>query len=149
MRVLIDCNVLVSAAISGGVCLRAISEAIDNHTVLVSEDILGEYRRVAGYTKFSQSTKTKMHLVIEEVALRAECVSMPDSPPSTEDMVDAKDLIYVIAAHVAEADIGVKAPGRTADADDGKMSWHGPDLRPIKDSGSASGIRHRQVLALP
>lgn len=46
MRVLIDCNIIVSAAISGGVCLRVIAEARDNHTILVSEEILDEYRRV-------------------------------------------------------------------------------------------------------
>ena len=65
MRVLIDCNILVSAAISGGVCLRAI---------------------------------------IEEVALRADYLIIPANPPQTEEMVDADDLVYVIAAHVGNAD---------------------------------------------
>ena len=59
MRVLIDCNIIVSAAISGGVCLRVIAEARDNHTILVSEEIFAEYRRVAGYSKFSETNKTK------------------------------------------------------------------------------------------
>jgi putative PIN family toxin of toxin-antitoxin system len=104
MRVLIDCNIIVSAAIAGGVCLRAIAEARDNHTILVSEEILGEYRRVAGYTKFSEVTKTKMHVIIEEVVLRAEFLTIPDVPPETESITDEDDLVYVIAAHVGEAD---------------------------------------------
>jgi len=104
MRVLIDCNVVVSAALSGGACLRAISEARDNHTILVSEEILAEYRRVAGYPKFSDGTKMKMHAIIEEMALRAECVSIPEVPPETEPMSDHEDLIYVVAAHVSQAD---------------------------------------------
>ncbi len=104
MRVLIDCNIIVSAAISGGVCLRVIAEARDNHTILVSEEILDEYRRVAGYSKFSETNKTKMHVLIEEVALRAECVSIPEIPPKNEGISDADDLVYVVAAHVGEAD---------------------------------------------
>ena len=104
MRILIDCNIIVSAAISGGICLRVIAEARDNHTILVSEEILDEYRRVAGYAKFSEATKTKMHVLIEEVALRAECIAIPADPPETEEMDDADDLVYVIAAHVGEAE---------------------------------------------
>jgi len=104
MRIIIDCNVIVSAALSGGVCLRVISEARDNHTILVSEDILAEYRRVAGYPKFSELSKTRMHTIIEEVALRAESLDIPVVPPATESIADKDDLVYVIAAHVGEAD---------------------------------------------
>ncbi|MBR9970877.1 putative toxin-antitoxin system toxin component, PIN family [Magnetospirillum sulfuroxidans] len=104
MRVLIDCNILVSAAISGGVCLRAIAEARDNHTILISEEILDEYRRVAGYRKFSEGIRMRMHALIEEVALRADYLTIPANPPQTEEIGDADDLVYVIAAHVGNAD---------------------------------------------
>jgi putative PIN family toxin of toxin-antitoxin system len=104
MRVLIDCNIIVSAAISGGVCLRAVAEARDNHTILVSEEILAECRRVAGYPKFSEGIRTRMHVLIEEVTLRADCLTIPEIPPETESIADMDDLIYVVAAHVGEAD---------------------------------------------
>ena len=45
-----------------------------------------------------------MHVLIEEVALRAECVSIPKTPPETEEISDADDLVYVVAAHVGRAD---------------------------------------------
>jgi len=48
MRVVIDCNVLVSAARSGGVCREVIVEVIRDHEVVVSEPIVEEYGTVAG-----------------------------------------------------------------------------------------------------
>ena len=48
MRVVIDCNVLVSAARSGGVCGKVIVEATRNHGVVLSEPIVDEYEAVAG-----------------------------------------------------------------------------------------------------
>ena len=48
MRVVIDCNVLVSAARSGGVCGKVIVEAMRNHGVVLSEPIVDEYGAVAG-----------------------------------------------------------------------------------------------------
>jgi len=104
MRVLIDCNILVSAAISGGVCLRAIAEAMENHAIVMSEDILAEYRRVVEYPKFSSHIKSRMHILIEEIALHSEFMVIPDNLPPTEEIEDEDDLIYVIAAHVGEAD---------------------------------------------
>ncbi len=48
MRVVIDCNVLVSAARSGGVCGKVIVEAIRDHEIVLSEPILDEYEAIAG-----------------------------------------------------------------------------------------------------
>ena len=48
MKVVIDCNVLVSAARTGGVCGRAIVEAMRHHEVVLSEAIVDEYELVAG-----------------------------------------------------------------------------------------------------
>lgn len=48
MKVVIDCNVLVSAARSGGVCGKVIVEAIRDHEIVLSEPILDEYERIAG-----------------------------------------------------------------------------------------------------
>ena len=48
MRVVIDCNVVVSAARAGGVCGKVIIEATRNHGVVLSEPIVDEYGAVAG-----------------------------------------------------------------------------------------------------
>ena len=48
MKVVIDCNVLVSAARSGGVCGTVIVEAVRHHEVVLSDPIVDEYETVAG-----------------------------------------------------------------------------------------------------
>ena len=48
MKVVIDCNVLVSAARSGGVCGRVVVEAMRHHEVVLSQAIVDEYELVAG-----------------------------------------------------------------------------------------------------
>ena len=48
MKVVIDCNVLVSAARSGGVCGRVIVEAVRRHEVVLSDPIVDEYEMIAG-----------------------------------------------------------------------------------------------------
>ena len=48
MRVVIDCNVLVSAARTRGVCGDVIAEAVRHHQVVLSDLIVDEYRMVAG-----------------------------------------------------------------------------------------------------
>lgn len=47
MRVVIDCNVLVSAARSGGTCAEVILEAVRDHEVVLSRPIVDEYMRIA------------------------------------------------------------------------------------------------------
>ena len=48
MRVVIDCNVLVSAARSGGVCGEVIIVAMRNHEVVLSRPVVDEYKEIAG-----------------------------------------------------------------------------------------------------
>ena len=48
MKVVIDCNVLVSAARTRGVCGDVVVEAVRHHEVVLSAPIVDEYRTVAG-----------------------------------------------------------------------------------------------------
>ena len=47
MKVVIDCNVLVSAARIDGVCRRVIDEAVRRHQIVLSDPIVDEYKAVA------------------------------------------------------------------------------------------------------
>ena len=47
MRVVIDCNVLVSAARSGGTCTEVIIKAVRDHEIVLSGPIVDEYMRIA------------------------------------------------------------------------------------------------------
>jgi len=46
MRVVVDCNVLVSAARSGGVCGRVVIEVTRNREVVLSEAVVDEYEAI-------------------------------------------------------------------------------------------------------
>jgi predicted nucleic acid-binding protein len=71
MRVVIDCNVIVSAAITDGTCRLAIAEALANHEIVISKEIPAQYRAVAGRTKFHPHTRSRMHVLIDEIEARA------------------------------------------------------------------------------
>ena len=47
MRVVIDCNVLVSAARSGGTCAEAVIKAVRDHEIVLSRPIVDEYKGIA------------------------------------------------------------------------------------------------------
>ncbi len=47
MKVVIDCNVLVSAARSRGVCGMVIIEAVRRHEIVLSDPIVDEYKTIA------------------------------------------------------------------------------------------------------
>lgn len=66
MRVVLDCNVLVSAARTRGTCADVVIEAIRHHDLVVSDPILREYRAVA--ERFAHSAYREGLLsVIEEL----------------------------------------------------------------------------------
>ena len=47
MRVVIDCNILVSAVRIYGVCRKVIDRVVRHHEIILSEPILTEYKAVA------------------------------------------------------------------------------------------------------
>ena len=51
MKVVIDCNVLVSAARIDGVCRAVIDTVVRQHDIVLSNPILAEYEAVAGRPK--------------------------------------------------------------------------------------------------
>ena len=74
MRVVVDCNVLVSAARSGGVCGRVVIEAIRNHDVVLSEPIVDEYEAIAGRPAHSRYRDDLLTIIaeFEQVAIFIE-----------------------------------------------------------------------------
>ena len=47
MKVVIDCNVVVSAARIDGVCRKVVDEAVRHHEIVLSDPIVEEYEAVA------------------------------------------------------------------------------------------------------
>ena len=112
MRVVIDCNVVVSAALTpSGTCRLAVAEATRNHEILLSDAILSEYRDVAGRPKFPPTVRERLHALIEEIAAHAMFIPAP-AMSDLPSMPDEDDVIYVIVAVIANADVIVT--GNTA-----------------------------------
>ena len=66
MRVVLDCNVLVSAARIDGTCRKVIDRAVRRHDIVLSEPILSEYEAVAGRRSQAPYRDT-MESVIREI----------------------------------------------------------------------------------
>ncbi len=74
MKVVIDCNVLVSAARSGGICGKVIVEAARRHEVVLSDPIVDEYEMVAGRLRHAPYRDSLRALIrqFEQVAIVVE-----------------------------------------------------------------------------
>ena len=74
MRIVIDCNVLVSAARSGGMCAKVVIEAVRRHEIVLSRSIVEEYLAVAERRPHTGYRDAMLSLVaeIERVAAFVE-----------------------------------------------------------------------------
>lgn len=65
MNVVIDCNVLVSASRTGGVCRQVVEHVVRWHTVVVSDPIRAEYEAIAERPKQARFRDALRALVAE------------------------------------------------------------------------------------
>ena len=74
MKVVIDCNVVVSAARSGGICGKVIVEAVRHHVIVLSDPILDEYLMIARRPKHAHHRNNLLAIIkeIKKVAIMAE-----------------------------------------------------------------------------
>ncbi len=56
MRVVIDCNVVVSAALASVTCRKVIAEAVRYHEIVLSEPIIDEYLAISRRPKHAHYT---------------------------------------------------------------------------------------------
>ena len=99
MRVVIDCNVVVSAARSHGVCGRVVVEALGRHRVALAEDIVREYRAVAVRPRHAAYRDALLSVVaeLEQAAFFVE----PDD--TVFGLRDPDDEVYLRTAAAAAA----------------------------------------------
>ena len=74
MRVVLDCNILVSAARIDGTCREVVDRVVRWHEIVVSEPILSEYEAVAG-RRAQAPYRAPMKTIIGEIerlAVRVE-----------------------------------------------------------------------------
>ena len=94
MKVVIDCNVIVSAARVGGTCGRVVVEALLGHEIVLSKPILDEYREIAHRPKQAQYRGVLLAIIdeIERVATSIEPENI------TFGLNDPDDEIYLATA---------------------------------------------------
>ena len=77
MRVVLDCNVLVSAARINGTCRKVIDWVVRHHEIVLSKPILSEYEALAG--RRSQAPyREAMRSVIGEIERLVDLVEPAD-----------------------------------------------------------------------
>lgn len=94
MRVVVDCNVLVSAARSGGVCGRVVIEVTRNHEVVLSEAVVDEYEAItrrSAHARYRDGLKA----IIAELERIAVFVELADI---AFGLRDPDDEIYLATA---------------------------------------------------
>lgn len=99
MRVVIDCNVLVSAARSGGVCREVIVRVVRDHRVVLSDGVVREYKSVAERTPHAAYREGLSALIgeLESVAVVVEPADV------VFDLRDPDDEVYLQTATAAGA----------------------------------------------
>jgi uncharacterized protein len=101
MKVVLDCNVLISAGLNAGTCRDVFTAVILSHQCILSKEILAEYVTVARRKRFAKAA-TSLFDLIRLVSQNAIFVTPPAAPVR---LPDPKDQIYLDAAIAAGADV--------------------------------------------
>lgn len=101
MKVVLDCNVLISAGLSEGTCRTVLSDVVQAHRLILSPAILHEYITVARRPRFAVAADTLIGLI---KAASSEAVVVDPNPVRVR-LPDPNDRIYLDAAIAAGADV--------------------------------------------
>ncbi|QWR77079.1 hypothetical protein [Candidatus Magnetomonas plexicatena] len=58
MRVVLDCNVIISAGLNNGTCMELIEEVVLHHQLFLSQGIVDEYHEVTSRVNTELRSKT-------------------------------------------------------------------------------------------
>jgi putative PIN family toxin of toxin-antitoxin system len=100
MKVVLDCNVLISAGLNAGTCRSVLSDVVRAHQLILSQAILQDVT-VARRPRFAVAGNTLIGL-IKAVSGNAVLV---DPDPASVPLPDPKDQIYLDTAIAAGAEV--------------------------------------------
>ena len=100
MKFVLDCNILISSAISkNGNCRLIIKNVLVNHQIIVSEPIINEYLDVINRKKFSKY----LNYNLAQVKLIMEYAKFTPLSRKKFDIPDIDDLKYIQTALAEKA----------------------------------------------
>lgn len=99
VRVVLDCNVLVSAARVEGVCREVVAEAISHHQIFLSHPIAAEYEKVARRPMHARY-RDELRTIIEEIERIA---TMVEPAAAVFQIKDPDDEVYLATAVAGNA----------------------------------------------
>ena len=102
MKIVVDCNVMISAGITDGICAQVVQSVISSHTWIMSLPILEEYEEVCRRPRF-QKDQPRLSALL---ACIMSVASLVDDPKKLSlDLPDQDDVIYLETAYAGSADI--------------------------------------------
>lgn len=101
MRVVLDCNVLVSAAISDSTCRKLLDGVARTHTLLYSRETVQEFVTVMGYTHLKPYHPRAKQIL--KLMLQIGVEVRPAEEPI--DLPDPDDAVYLHTALAGKADV--------------------------------------------
>ena len=100
MKIVLDCNVIISAGLTNGNCRKVLLDVLENHTLYISENILIEYRDVISRPKF----KNVYQYLYSLIEIICEVSKLTYAKKTNFSLPDKDDLIYLETAISSDAD---------------------------------------------
>jgi putative PIN family toxin of toxin-antitoxin system len=101
MKVVLDCNVLISAGLNAGTCRAVLSQVVRTHQLILSRAILREYLAVSRRPRFADAETILIGLI--KAVSRSAVLVQPEV--ASIQLPDLQDRIYLDAAISARADV--------------------------------------------
>ncbi|MBF0608136.1 MAG: putative toxin-antitoxin system toxin component, PIN family [Candidatus Magnetobacterium sp. LHC-1] len=102
MKVVLDCNVIISAGLNSGVCRDLVDEVILHHELILSPGIISEYQRVIPRFKLNAEVTEKLKEIVTELLMIATLI---DPLPFNVSLIDNDDEVYLTTALTAKVDV--------------------------------------------
>ncbi len=99
MKIVIDCNVLISAGLKDGVCREVLKKSLEKGKFYLSTEVILEYLLVSRRDKF-KAHQAYLERLIEAIV---EAASLISPPPSPFILPDPRDQKYIDLAISSEA----------------------------------------------
>ncbi len=100
MKIVIDCNVIISAALTDGLCRKVLRWTLQNEEIYLSKDILLEYILVSRREKF----KAYQSYIEKLIDLVGQAAQITEANYSTIKLPDPHDKQYIDLALTVNAE---------------------------------------------